>query len=93
MRPPSPTDEVRHHLVPSRAVGTSVVVARPGDGAPVVLPATAARVWTLLDEWTTPGELEVRLAREHPDMAAADRSETLTHLLDSLHDEGLLERR
>ncbi len=83
---------VRHLAVPSRELGDKLIVARPADGAPVVLAATAAVVWRELDEWKAPGEIDRRLAEVFPGVAVHDREAALAEILDALTDDGLLER-
>src|SRR5262249_31330523 len=40
---------LRHRTVPERVFGTKLIVARPSDGAPVVLEPDAVLVWRGLD--------------------------------------------
>ena len=83
---------VRHRSVPWRAFGDKLIVARPSDGGPVVLAATAAFVWRHLDDWTTPGELDQRLADVYPVVSGRDREEATAAILVALMDDDLLER-
>lgn len=78
--------------VPERNVGPHTVVARPGDGIPLVLGPTAALVWRLAVDWTTPEALDRSLAQQYPDVGVQERSETLDTILSILDNEGLLER-
>jgi len=83
---------IRHRSVPWRALGDKLVVARPGDGAPVVLAATAAFVWRELDDWIAMGELDRRLAQVFPDVSTRDREDARAAILLALTDDDLLER-
>ena len=58
----------------------------------MVLAATAAFVWRQLDDWTTPGELDHRLADVFPDVPTRDREEARAAILVALTDDDLLER-
>lgn len=87
--PSSPA--IRHRPVPSRQLGDKVVVARPQDGAPVVLAPTAAVVWRVLDDWTTHVAIDHRLAELFPDIAAHDRRAARDQILVALRDDDLLE--
>lgn len=69
------------------------VVARPADGAPVVLPATAAVIWDRLASWTTVEDLADLLATSYPQVPGEERRRTLAAVLAQLEDDGLLERR
>lgn len=84
---------LRHRRVPTRVFGDKLVVARPRDGAPVVLEANAALVWRCLDDWTTPDAIDGRLADAFPAVAAAERVAARTEILTALQDDDLLERR
>jgi hypothetical protein len=83
---------VRRRAVPSRRLGDQLVVARPLDGAPVVLAPTAAIIWRVLDDWTTPDGIDLRLAEVFPDISARDRETARTQILIALSDDDLLER-
>jgi hypothetical protein len=78
--------------VPSRALGDKLIVARPSDGAPVVLAATAAFVWRQLDDWTTPDALNHELGTAFPDVPMRERQEASAAILAALTDDDLLER-
>lgn len=82
---------LRHRRVPSRIVGNKVVVARPLDGAPVVLAPTAAVVWQALDGWTTVGAIDLRLAETFPTIAKAERDDARAQILAALKNDELLE--
>src|SRR5690606_11039229 len=60
---------VRRRRVPTRLLADKVIVARPADGAPVVLAPTAALVWDWLDDWTCGSDLDERLSHAFPDVA------------------------
>ena len=83
----------RHRHVPVRTFGAKLIVARPGDGAPVVMEANAALVWRCLDDWTTASEIDTRLAEAFPEVAEGDRLRARTTILAMLQDDGLVERR
>jgi hypothetical protein len=83
---------LRHRDVPSREVDDKVIAARPTDGAPVVLAPTAAIVWRLLDGWTNPNDIDVRLTEVFPDVEATDRQAARAAILDALSNDDLLER-
>lgn len=91
--PPRAEPQLRHRVVPSRELGTKLVVARPRDGAPVVLAPTAAAVWRLLDAWTTVGDIDSGLAETFPEVAATDRIEARVAILAALSDDDLLLER
>ncbi len=67
-------------------------MARPRDGAPVVLASTAAFVWHQLDNWITPHEIDRRIADAFPDVAEEDRVMARTEILGMLTDDDLIER-
>jgi hypothetical protein len=89
---PSRESTLRHRRVPVRALPDALMVARPSDGAAVMLESTAASVWHLLDDWTTPDAVDRRLGDMFPGVAPADRSAARVQILQTLWDEGLLER-
>ena len=60
---------------------TQLIVARPRDGAPVVMAATAALVWRPLEDWTTPAEIDRRLGEAFPEIADEDRVAARTEIL------------
>lgn len=76
-----------------RALGDKLIVARPIDGAPVVLSPIAAVVWRDLDSWTTTAGIDRRLARAFPEVASELRHEARVDVLTTLTDDGLLEQR
>jgi hypothetical protein len=84
---------VRHRRVPNRRLGDSVVIARPSDGTPVSLEGTAAFVWRLLDDWTSPAVIDSRLAETFPDVALDERVTARAAILRMLGDDDLLEPR
>jgi hypothetical protein len=91
-----PTEEAvewQRRRVPARAFGQKLIVARPGDGAPVVMEANAALVWRCLDDWTTASEIDARLADAFPAVADGDRVAARTKILAMLQDDDLVERR
>lgn len=73
-------------------MGHKLVVARPLDGAPVVLAPTAAIVWRQLDGWSSRREIDRQLASVYPNVATDERCEALTEILDALANDDLLER-
>jgi hypothetical protein len=75
-----------------RTVGPTVIVARPRDGAPVVMPTVAARIWRGLDRWTTTEEIDRDLAQTFPEVPDEERVAALQEILTVLHDEDLVER-
>ena len=83
----------RHRRVPVRAFGEKLIVARPGDGAPVVMEPNAALVWRCLDDWTTASEIDAHLAEAFPAVAEGERLAARTTILAMLQDDGLVERR
>ena len=85
--------EVRSVPVPARSFGHGLIVARPVDGAPVVLPATAASVLRSASDWSTREAIDLALADLFPDVNDQERLRTLDELLCGLIGEGLLERR
>jgi hypothetical protein len=89
--PTDATAPLRHRCVPMRTLGHLLIVARPSDGAPVVLADTAALVWRMLDDWITPAEINRRLAETFPEVSEQERATTLAATLTVLRDEGLVE--
>lgn len=83
---------IRHRVVPARELGDKLVVARPRDGAPVVLASTATIVWRALDDWTTTRGIDRRLDEVFPGVAAPERDVALARILAALDDDDLLER-
>jgi hypothetical protein len=83
----------RHLDVPSRSFGARVIVARPRDGAPVVLATTATVVWRLLDNWTTVTEIDAAIAAAFPAVPDLERMAARTEILAMLQDDDLFERR
>jgi hypothetical protein len=90
--PGEQTVMLRRRRVPQRVFGSKLVVARPRDGAPVVMAPTAAVVWQVLDDWTTPGEMDRRLAEAFPDVPEEDRVTARIEILRVLQDDDLIER-
>lgn len=84
---------MRRVAVPERSVDAKRVVARPVDGAPVVLPATAAVVWDELSSWTTVQDVVDVLASRYPQVPSDQRRRAIDAILAQLEDDGLLERR
>jgi hypothetical protein len=83
---------LRHRLVPFREFGDKLIVARPSDGAPVVLAAPAAAVWRLLDDWTTPAAIDQQLAAAFPEVSSTARERVRGEVLSELEKDLLLER-
>jgi hypothetical protein len=83
---------LRHRNVPWRALDDKLVVARPSDGAPVVLAPTAALVWRHLDRWTSADEIDHRLAEVFPEVPADEREAARASILVALTDDDLVER-
>lgn len=81
----------RHKVLPQRDLSDSLIVARPLDGAPVFLGATAAVVWRQLRAWCTTAQLEQRLADVYPMVPSDSRSSALDEILDSLLDDDLVD--
>jgi hypothetical protein len=75
------TGRIRRRDLPTRPLGQRVIVARPADGAPVVLATTAAVVWNALSEWTTVDGLDAELAATYPDVPQRTRREALDEIL------------
>lgn len=78
--------------MPSRELGDKLIVARPLDGAPVVLAAPAVAVWRLLDEWTTADAIDQQLADAFPEVSSTARSRVQIEVLAQLETDGLLDR-
>lgn len=83
---------LRHRLVPFREFGDKLIVARPQDGAPVVLAAPAVAVWHLLDDWTTTAAIDQQLARAFPEVSSMTRERVWGEVLSELERDHLLER-
>ena len=88
-----PAAELRHKRVPTRGFGHKLIVARPDDGAPVVMEPTAVLVWQQLDDWVTVDDLDRCLATAYPEVPKEDRVAARTEILGVLKDDGFLERR
>lgn len=89
----APLVRVRAVATPRRNLSSGVVAARPGDGAPVLLPATAAVVFAGASDG--PVDLEILddlLHRTFPEVDANERRVTLRELVNTLIAEGLLAR-
>lgn len=84
--------QLRHRRVPFREFGDKLIVARPSDGAPVVLAAPAVAVWRLLDDWTTPAAIDQQLADAFPDVSSIARERVRGEVLSELEKDHLLER-
>lgn len=82
----------RRRLVPLRAVGDEVVVARPSDGEALLLAGAAAHIWALVEVWCTEADLEQSLAELFPDIDGDERSHAVSEVLMMLSSEGLIER-
>jgi hypothetical protein len=76
-----------------RRVGETVIVARPRDGAAVMVAGTAAFVWRLLDDWISPAAIDFGLAEAFPDVAVDERLTARREILRMLSDDDLLEPR
>ena len=53
----------------------------------------AVLVWRILDEWTTPGEMDRYLAEAFPEVGDDDRVMARTEIIGVLQDDDLVERR
>ena len=84
---------IRHRRVPQRAFANRLIVARPLDGASVMLASTAACVWRALDDWTTPDRIDGRLAEDFPEVAEEERVSARTEILRILGDDDLIQSR
>jgi hypothetical protein len=82
---------VRRH-VPERVFGDKLIVARPSDGAPVVLAPTAVLVWQSLADWTTIEGIDACLADSFPEVHARERADARRAILAALCDDDLLDR-
>ena len=91
--PAEKASALRHRRVPNRVLGDTLIVARPRDGAPVVMSSTAALVWRELEDWTTPAEVDVRLADAFPEVPEEERVAARIEILTALRNDDLLERR
>jgi hypothetical protein len=83
---------IRRREVPTRTFGDRVIVARPADGAPVVLAATAALVWDELGAWKTVDGLEARLATAFPEVPERERRQALGEILGAFEVDDLIAR-
>lgn len=83
---------LRHRSVPEREFGDRLIVARPVDGAPVVLAAPAAFVWRQLDEWVSLHDLDRRVAASYPGLPTQERWAACEQILEKLGDDDLVER-
>jgi len=85
-------DRLRHRSVPERRFGDRLIVARPLDGAPVVLAAPAAFVWRQLDGWISTHELESRVATAFPEVTCEARRVACAEIIEELGADDLVER-
>jgi hypothetical protein len=83
---------LRHRPVPTRAFGRKLIVARPRDGAPVVLDVTATVLWRLLEDWTTAPEVDRRLGQAFADVTPQERQSARATIIATLEDDDLIER-
>jgi hypothetical protein len=86
-----PSATLRHRRVPCRAVGDKLIVARPRDGAPVILDGNAVVVWRAMDDWTTTGEIDLRLTRAFPGVAEDERVRVRTEIVQTMQHDDLVE--
>jgi hypothetical protein len=85
---------VRAVATPRRSLGAALIVVRPSDGAPAVLPPTAATVLAAAtDKDVTIAELDRVLTERFPDVDGAERRDALDTLVHELTAAGLLARR
>ncbi len=89
---PSAGERLRRRPVPTRDLGDRIVVARPRDGAPVVLASTSALVWALLTEWRTADEVDDALDAAFPTVDPDERRRSRADIITKLTDDELLER-
>jgi hypothetical protein len=85
-------NRLRRREVPTRRVGNLLIVARPLDGAPVVMPATAAAVWRQLEGWTTRDLLQEGLREAFPDVPPEEQRDAIRTILLALEADDLLEQ-
>jgi len=85
-------DRVRHRCVPERSFGSKVIVARPTDGTPVVLAATAAVVWRRIEAWTTLREIVDALDEAFSTVGEDERRRAASEIVRRLEDDELIER-
>ena len=84
---------VRRRDVPTRALGDELIVARPRDGAPLLMAPIAALIWQTIDNWTTMAALDGSLAALLPDVSEDDRRAARSQILRTLGNDELIERR
>lgn len=72
-------------------MGEVLIVARPVDGAPVVLNAVAHVMWELLGHWISRDDLVAALALEFPDAPVSVRLAGLRNVVENLDRDGLLD--
>lgn len=77
---------------PQRRVGDVYVIAA-ADGTPIALDPTSGLVWARLDEWRRVDDLDRFLANTYPDVPAAERTASLSAMIDMLTAEALVEFR
>lgn len=85
--------EYRRVEVPHRRIDEAFMVARPSDGGPVLLPATAATIWHALASWSSPGDLVESLIDRFPSIPSDQRVSAVEQVLQQLEKDGLVERR
>jgi hypothetical protein len=83
---------VRHRRVPERDFGDKVIVARPTDGTPVVLAATATVLWRHIADWTTVDKVVDVLGDVYSAVDEAERRRAASQIIFRLEEDGLVER-
>src|SRR5258708_3751777 len=90
--PAEPGVALRRRCVPTRVVGNELILARPRDGAPLLMAPVAAVVWRLFGAGTTRDHVCRGLAEAFPDVAEEERVAAVTEVLRLLRDDDLIER-
>jgi hypothetical protein len=75
-----------------RVVGEKVIVARPLDGAPVVLDRTARLLWEQLSDCVPLSRLDRCLAEAFPAASDAERAAARRDVVERLMEDDLVER-
>lgn len=79
--------------MPWREMNDLRIIARPSDGAPVVLAPTAAVIWSCLEAWCSTSDLDQHLEALYPDIDEQERLDVRSQVVDMLRAEGLVESR
>ena len=78
--------------VPHRWINRELIVAEPGNGVPMLLNPTAARIWRLLEDWAEPETVQQTLREDFADVDNEQLAADIRAALELMLREGLIER-